>query len=75
MTWNIGDIAVVHADHDLKAHEMLFYLTEISNDIAIGYLTPGGMNMSEDTTPYRCPLSKISRIARVVKAKDRSVNA
>ena len=75
MTWNIGDIAVVHADHDRKAHEMLFYLTEISNDIAIGYLTPGGMHVAETNLPYSCPLSKISRIARALVFRDKVVSS
>jgi hypothetical protein len=65
MTWNIGDIAIVHAEHDPQAHEMLFYLLEISDDIASGYLIPGGMH-SDEHTPYSCPISKISRVARAI---------
>jgi hypothetical protein len=65
MDWQVGDIAVVSQEYDRSANECLFYLTAISDDIAIGYLTTGGY--TPENRDYSCPLSKIYRIARSVK--------
>jgi hypothetical protein len=68
MDWQVGDIAVVSREHDRLANECLFYLTAISDDIAVGYLTTGGF--TPEKKDYSCPLSQIHRIARAIKFRD-----
>jgi hypothetical protein len=65
MDWQVGDIAVVKAEYDRSANECLFYLTAISDNTAIGYLTTGGY--TPENRDYSCPLSEITRLAKAIK--------
>jgi hypothetical protein len=62
MDWQIGDIAVIDQDYDRSASDSLFYLLEFSNDTASGYLEKDNQKID-----YSCPISKIRRVAKVIK--------
>ena len=66
MIFNIGDITVVDQDYDEFANKYLFYLTGFSNGKATGYLRTN----SQEEIQYSCPLSKVTRVARVITWKD-----
>jgi hypothetical protein len=61
--WNVGDIATVSDKYDATLDDFLFYVTSLTNDTASGYLV--GSNRTRRN--YSCPLSQMSRIARIIK--------
>jgi len=63
MDWNRGDIAVVDQDYDRSASDSLFYLLDFSDDTASGYLE----TKDRQHINYSCPLSRIRRVAKVIK--------
>lgn len=65
MDWQIGDIATVDEGYDSNVQDCLFYLTDFSNDTAVGFLR----NKKYEQIDYSCPLSKLNRIARVITWK------